>query len=162
MPSKSDRTLATIADQYNLERYLRMGAAARANPVGRETRLADALEAMVAAFYLSTQDLSLIRPWLDRHFRAIAADIAQDPTRQNHRGALQEITQSRYRALPEYRVTEVGQDYGDPERFIAEVWIQNQCVGIGKGPVQKSGGASRCSASLPQAEQTPSALAGSV
>jgi len=134
----SDRTLATIADQYNLERYLRMGAAAHANPAGRETRLADALEAMVAAFYLSTQDLSLIRPWLDRHFRAIAADIAQDPTRQNHKGALQEMTQSRYRTLPEYRVAEVGQDYGDPERFVAEVWIQNQCVGIGKGQSKKA------------------------
>lgn len=129
----SDRTLSIIADQYNLERYLLMGAVAHANPVGKETRLADALEAMVAAFYLSTQDLSLVRPWLDDHFRRIAADIAQDPTRQNYKGALQALSQREYKTLPEYRTEELSQTYGDPQRYRSEVWLMGKHLGTGKG-----------------------------
>lgn len=129
----SDRTLATIADQYNLERYLLMGAVAHANPVGKDTRLADALEAMIGAFYFSTQDLSLVRPWLDAPFRRIAADIAQDPTRQNYKGALQALTQREYQTLPEYRTKELSQTYGDPQRYRSEVWLMGKHLGTGKG-----------------------------
>lgn len=129
----SDRTLATIADSYNFDRYLILGHSAQSNSTGRETRLADALEAVLAAFYLSTHDLSLIHPWLDEHFRRIAADIAQDPTRQNYKGALQALSQREYQTLPEYRTEELSQTYGDPQRYRSEVWLMGKHLGTGKG-----------------------------
>ncbi len=134
----SDRILATIADSYNLERYLVMATSVATDPIGRETRLAAAFEATLAALHLSTHDLSLIRPWLDADWKSHSEQIRRDPTLQNYKGALQTFTQAQYRTLPEYRVTEVGRTYGDTERFVAEVWVQGKLLGEGKGQSKKA------------------------
>ena len=134
----SDRTLAEIAERYDLERFLVMTASVAASSVGRETRLAAAFEAVIAALYLSAGDLSLIRPWLNPHWQHYTALIRQDPTLQNYKGALQGLTQGQYQSLPDYRVTEIGQTYGDSERFVAEVWVAGRCWGTGKGQSKKA------------------------
>jgi ribonuclease-3 len=134
----SDRTLAEIADCYGIERYLVMNTSTSADKVGQETRMAAAFEAVLAALYLSTRNLSLIHPWLDEHWQRYAETIRQDPTLQNYKGALQALTQAQYHLLPEYRLTEIGQTYGDAERFMAEVWFQGKLWGQGKGPSKKA------------------------
>lgn len=133
----SDRTLAEIAEQYGLGRYLQIGGSALNDPRGEASRLAESLEALLGALYLSTHDLSLIRPWLDRHLEQYAAAVRADPTRQNYKAALQSWTQAHYCSLPEYRVYETGQIH-DPERFTAEVWLQGQQVGQGRGPSKQA------------------------
>lgn len=134
----SDRLLAEVADRYGFERYLIMSNSTLSDKVGQETRLAAAFEAVLAALYLSTQNLKLIRPWLDAHLHELAEEVRQDPTLQNYKGALQGWTQAHYQSLPEYRVMEVGQTYGDTERFVAEVWFQNRVWGQGKGQSKKA------------------------
>lgn len=134
----SDRCLAQIADSYGLERYLVMSNSASGDKVGQESRLAAAFEAVLAALFLSTHDLSLIHPWLDRHWQQRADQVRRDPTLQNYKGALQGWTQAHYQTLPEYRVVEVGQSYGDRERFVAEVWFQGKAWGQGKGQSKKA------------------------
>lgn len=129
----SDRTLAEIAKSYNLDRYLLVASSAAGDQAGANTRLADALEAVMAAFYLSCQNLTLVRPWLDPHWQIRAEEIRQDPARQNYKAALQEWTQGHYKVLPEYQVREHNVAHGDRERFSAEVWIQGQCLGQGTG-----------------------------
>ena len=142
----SDRTLAQLAARLGLDAYL------MTNPPSLKTkgvptqRLADALEAVVAVVYLETHDLSLIRPWLDPHFRRLAHSLQTDPSRQNYKDLLQKLTQQRHRALPEYRTTESGRE-GSPQRYQAEVWFQSRCLGTGHGPTKK------------QAEQAAAALA---
>ncbi|NEQ95157.1 MAG: ribonuclease III [Cyanothece sp. SIO2G6] len=134
----SDRTLAQIGDRYGLERYILTGASARGDKVGRESRVAAAFEALLAALYLSTHDCSLIQCWFEAHLQEFAESIRRDPTWQNYKGALQRLTQGRYHQLPDYRVTEVGTTYGDKERFHAEVWLQGRCWGQGKGQSKKA------------------------
>ena len=134
----SDRLLAQIADQYGFDRYLIMANSVLADKVGQETRLAATFEAVLAALYLSTQNLDLIRPWLDFHLQQSAEAIRCDPALQNYKGALQGWTQANYQSLPEYRVTEVGQIYGDTERFVAEVWFQGTLWGEGRGQSKKA------------------------
>lgn len=133
----SDRTLSQVAESYGLGRYLRVAASAANDKIGEETRMAAAFEAVLAALYLSTSDLSLIRPWLDQRLQELAETVRQDPTRQNYKGALQVWTQANYHTLPEYRVTEIGQSHGDRERFLAEVWFQGKRWGEGKGQSKK-------------------------
>jgi ribonuclease III len=133
----SDRSLTEIARQYGLNRYLQVGGSAINDPRGEASRLAEALEALLGALYLSTHDLSLIRPWLDRHMQQQAAAVRADPARQNYKAALQSWTQARYRSLPEYRVEETGPIH-DPERFTAEVWFQGQRIGRGQGPSKQA------------------------
>ncbi|HEY9663008.1 MAG TPA: ribonuclease III [Allocoleopsis sp.] len=134
----SDRMLAQVAESYGFDRYLVMASSALADKVGLETRYAATLEAVLAALYLSTHNLSLIRPWLDGHLKELADTIRRDPTLLNYKGALQSWTQAHYQSLPEYRVVEVGQAYGDTERFVAEVWFQNKLWGKGKGQSKKA------------------------
>uniref|UniRef100_B8HSY4 Ribonuclease 3 n=1 Tax=Cyanothece sp. (strain PCC 7425 / ATCC 29141) TaxID=395961 RepID=B8HSY4_CYAP4 len=128
----SDRTLATIGDSYGLERFLLMGSSAAADASGQTSRLADAMEALLAALYLSTSDFRLIHPWLDRHWQPLAEAILNDPAHQNYKAALQTWTQATSRTLPEYRVQEI-QQASPEERFQAEVWVQGVLLGQGTG-----------------------------
>lgn len=134
----SDRLLAQISAQYGFDRYLIVANSVLGDKVGQETRLAAALEAVLAALYLSTHTMELIHPWLDPHLHQFTELIRSDPTLQNYKGALQVWTQAQYQSLPEYRVTEVGQTYGDTERFVAEVWFQGKLWGRGKGQSKKA------------------------
>jgi ribonuclease-3 len=127
----SDRTLARIATQYTLDRYLLVSDAAQKNLLGRESRLADALEAVLGALYLSVRSLRLIRPWLDRPFQELVTEILADPARQNYKAALQEWSQGRYKLLPEYRVSKAAEP--DSAQFIAEVWLLERRLGWGSG-----------------------------
>jgi ribonuclease-3 len=128
----SDRALAQLAREYTLERYLLVANSAVNDKLGEASRLAEAFEALLGALYLSTHSMALIRPWLDPHLHQLVEEILSDPARQNYKAALQEWTQAHYKCLPEYKVREVSNS--DVERrFIAEVWLQNQCLGVGHG-----------------------------
>ena len=134
----SDRTLAQIADSYGLETYLLLDKSAAGDAAGRETRLADALEAVMGAFYLSTHTLELVHPWLDVHLKQLAAEILIDPARRNYKAALQEFTQSTYKLLPEYEVKESKQMRGNTQIFTAVVKVQGEKWGTGKGSSKKA------------------------
>jgi ribonuclease III len=134
----SDRVLAQIAHGYALDRYMAMSPSAAGDREGRQSRLADALEAVAGALYLSTRSLTEVRHWLDPHFRETAAEVRADPARQNYKAALQEWTQFHYKKLPDYQVVEVSHVYGDPERFEAQVWFHEQHLGTGRGRSRKA------------------------
>lgn len=129
----SDRILATLATEYGLEQYLLVSGSAISDKGGEESRLADAFEAVLGALYLSTHTLSLVRSWLDPHFKKLATEIRKDPARLNYKAALQEWTQSKYKVLPEYRVQQTSQPHSPIERFTAEVWLLGQLLGKGTG-----------------------------
>ena len=134
----SDRTLAQIADSYSLERHLLLDKSAAADTAGKESRLADALEAVMGALYLSTHNLKLIRLWLDSYFRQFTTEILNDPARKNYKAALQEITQSAYKVLPEYELKEVKAIQGKTQIFTAVVKVQGKELGIGQGNSKKA------------------------
>ncbi|MEM8602928.1 MAG: ribonuclease III [Cyanobacteria bacterium P01_H01_bin.121] len=129
----SDRLLATIAEAYTLDRYILKSSSAATDRAGITARQADALEALLAVLYLTTQDLQLVRTLLKPHFVELTAIIRKDPARQNYKAALQELTQARYQQLPKYRSSEVNPVHAAPDRFQAEVWFQGQCYGQGVG-----------------------------
>ncbi|OLP17201.1 ribonuclease III [Leptolyngbya sp. 'hensonii'] len=129
----SDRILAQIADHYGLEAYLLIGNSAANDQAGRESRLAEAMEALLGALYLSTHSLELVLPWLSRDLDQLARKVLLDPARQNYKAALQEWTQGRYKVLPEYRVQELDRTPDSPQRFTAEVWLGEQSLGQGQG-----------------------------
>jgi ribonuclease III len=133
----SDRILATIAKHYHLSRYLQLSKSAQGDKAGTDSRLADALEAILGALYLSAGNLSLIRPWLDPHFEQLTHELQGDPAKQNYKAAVQELTQLHYKALPVYRVCEISLVHGDSERFLAQMWFQEKLWGEGKGRSMK-------------------------
>ena len=147
----SDRVLAQLAESYGIEPYLSIGTNATGNSAGRQSWLADAFEAVLGALYLSTHNMDLIRPWLDRALEVKAEQVRSDPARLNYKDALQEWTQRKYKILPEYRVVENQQfNLSSPpevknqawsqseQRFLAEVWLNNSCLGKGYGRSKKA------------------------
>jgi ribonuclease-3 len=134
----SDRVLAELAEIYGLERYLLISNNAAFDSAGKISRLADTFEAVLGALYLSTQTMTLVRPWLDDLLKEKAAEILADPARQNYKDALQEWTQAQYKILPEYRVQEIKQSHDEQERFTAEVWLNDCLLGAGKGRTKKA------------------------
>jgi len=66
----SDRVLADIAESYGLDRYLLVANSAAGDKAGYRSRLADGMEAVAAALYLSTHTTELIRPnrWPSAYF----------------------------------------------------------------------------------------------
>ncbi|MBE9044733.1 ribonuclease III [Pleurocapsales cyanobacterium LEGE 10410] len=146
----SDRVLAQLAESYGIEPYLLIGTNATGNPIGRQSWLADAFEAVLGALYLSTHNMDLIRPWLDSALKTQAAVVRNDPARFNYKDALQEWTQRKFKILPEYRVTEnkrfsslaaMGTEdrkLAQAHRFLAEVWLKERFLGKGSGRSKKA------------------------
>ncbi len=146
----SDRVLAELAESFGIEPYLIIGSNATGNPAGRQSWLADAFEAVLGALYLSTHNMSLIRPWLDNVLKIRAEEVRRDPARFNYKDALQEWTQRKYKLLPQYKVEpnkqldlslakkNQGKLSTREENFIAEVWLNERCLGKGYGRSKKS------------------------
>jgi ribonuclease III len=129
----SDRILAKIADSYEFDRYIVVANSAQSDRAGRSTRLADALEAILAALYLPDKSLKHIQPWLNPHFLLLSEEILADPARQNYKAALQNWTQAKHKVLPAYHHQELSQVHDDPERFGAEVWLMGERLAAGRG-----------------------------
>lgn len=134
----SDQILAQLAESYGFDRYLLLAASAAGDASGKVSRMADAFESVLGALYLTTQDLTMIRPWLDPHFQQLTTKVLEDPARLNYKDALQELTQARHKILPEYRVQESLEKTDPNQRFTAEVWIQGQPWGKGTGQSKKA------------------------
>ena len=99
----SDKTLAEIASIYELQKYVVVSNAARNDSQALRSLLADALEALMAALYIATCDLAYIRKWLDPHMLRFSESLLAIPALGNYKVALQELTQGRWKRLPEYR-----------------------------------------------------------
>ena len=99
----SDKTLAEIASVYELQKYVVVSNAARNDSQALRSLLADALEALMAALYI--------------------------PALGNYKVALQELTQGRWKRLPEYRNLPSQEN----NLFSVEVWFDNRCWGKGQG-----------------------------
>lgn len=134
----SDNFLADIALSYGFERYLLMNNSVAGDDLGKISRMADAFESVLGALYESTKNMILVRPWLDAILLEKASQVHADPARQNYKDALQEWTQKKYKLLPEYRMKENPENITQNERFCAEVWLNNQFLGEGKGRTKKN------------------------
>lgn len=134
----SDQVLTQIAETLDIESLLQLSAAAVGDRAARPGRLADAVEAVLAVLYLSTNSLRFVRPWLDPYLEELAEQLTQNPAAHNPKTALQELLQKHHKALPDYRTVEISTAHGDPERFQAEVWFRDRRLGEGKGASRKA------------------------
>lgn len=134
----SDQHLAEIAENYGIESCILTAVSINHNHGAKTSLLADTFEAILGALYLSTRNMSLVRPWLDPILIAKANEVLACPARQNYKDALQEWTQSEYKLLPEYRVIENKDIKNHTERFIAQVCLKDQQLGQGKGRTKKA------------------------
>lgn len=149
----SDKTLAEIASIYELQKHVVVSNAARNDSQALRSLLADALEALMAALYIATHDLAYIRKWLDPQMQRFAESLLAIPALGNYKVALQELTQGRWKRLPEYR--NVDQAADNPSNlFCVEVWFDDRCWGQGQGKSIKAAQQEAAAIALQQMSQS--------
>ena len=134
----SDRWLAQLGEQLQLESYLLLGPKALGDAAAQATLRADATEALIGAIYSgSGNNLEPIHQWLTPHWQQTTADVLAAPHRFNGKTILQEWSQSEGLGLPDYTTTEQSSRHGDPERFKSHVQVGNRLSADGFGRSRK-------------------------
>lgn len=128
--------LAEYARRIDLGRCLRLGVGEeRSGGRRKESLLADALEAVIAAVYLDggiAPTREVVEPFLEEETRIEEGG----PRTRDPKTALQEILQARERPLPEYEVVEeVGPDHA--KVFHVEVRVGGDRLASGTGTSKK-------------------------
>src|SRR3989441_605971 len=130
-------SLEAAARRLRLGEHLRVGRGEEKTG-GREkqTLLADAFEAVVAAVYLDG-GLGAAREVLRRSlFEQALEERGERISESDHKSALQELLQGRGRPPAEYRMAgESGPDH--QKVFWIEVWVDGECMATGKGSTKK-------------------------
>ena len=133
----SDRWLAELGDQIEIEACLILGSKAKGDAAAQATIRADATEALIGALYRASGSLEPILSWLTPHWHHTSAAVLAAPHRFNGKTALQEWSQGQGLGLPEYRTEERSRQHGDPQRFHSRVQVADQLLAEGHGRSRK-------------------------
>ena len=133
----NETQLAAIARKLGLGEYLYLGKG-EDQTGGREkaSLLADAFEAVLGAMYLD-------RGWeksfamVERYYEPVLSAVSQGNYIKDFKTQLQEEAQSRFHAIPKYRlVKETGPDH--QKTFEVNLFIEEKLYGIGTGMSKKA------------------------
>lgn len=131
-----ERALERIARQWNLGAYVRVSHGEELSG-GRERRslLADAVEALIGAYYLD-QGLLACRDLVLRAMQEILESIDRQEHEQDYKTQLQEVFQARYQEAPSYQVVS---ESGPPHQrtFTIAVTFAGDEFGRGEGHSKK-------------------------
>jgi ribonuclease-3 len=105
-------TLAIVAKQLGLGEYLKLGGGElKSGGYRRESILADALEALIAAIYIDS-DMQTEQTAILGWFKELLANISPDISHKDPKTILQEYLQGRQLSVPDYTVTKTtGKDH---------------------------------------------------
>lgn len=137
--------LAEVAATLGLGPLVRMGAGEAASG-GRKKQsiLADAMEAVLAAVYLDAGN-EVARTVVLSHWSEIVDAKAVDPGRRDYKTRYQEILAARG-IRPEYQVSGSGPDH--EKAFVATLVVDGEIVGTGHGRSKKEAQQSAAKAAL--------------
>lgn len=137
--------LAAIARELKLGALVRLGKGELASG-GRDkdSILADALEALLAAIYLDS-DLETVRRIILRWWEPLLVERASDPGRRDYKTRLQEVLAERG-LRPSYKVSEFGPDHA--KEFEAVLEVEGADLGFGRGRSKKEAEQSAARAAL--------------
>ena len=134
----SDRWLAQLGEQLQLDSLLVLGPKALGDAAARATLQADATEALIGAIYSgSGNNLEPIHQWLTPHWQQTTAEVLATPHLFNGKSILQEWSQAEGLGLPDYTTTEQSSRHGDPERFKSHVEVGSRLSADGLGRSRK-------------------------
>jgi ribonuclease-3 len=132
----SEQTLYEWAVRLGLREYLLIGRGEELSG-GRDKKaiLADAMEAIIGAYYLDS-GAAAAQAFVLRFLRIEIDRVWSNTHRQDFKTLLQELAQRRYRCYPRYRV--VRQEGPDHDRtFWIEVKLNDHAYGPGSGKNKK-------------------------
>jgi len=125
-------TLAKLARELDLGAYLKLGGGElKSGGFRRDSILADALEAVLAAVYLDS-DFATCRALIQRLFESQLAALPVVAALKDPKTRLQEILQARQQALPSYDIMAVS---GEPhaQKFTVRCTLDDGLVTTAEG-----------------------------
>ncbi|TVQ98419.1 MAG: ribonuclease III [Deltaproteobacteria bacterium] len=128
----SRSSLSRVARSLSLGEAIRLGRGEEQSAGRDKDRiLTDVFEAVVGALYLD-QGFSATRELLGRVLEPALDRVTASPERRDHKSALQELCQSRWRKTPAYRIVE---EHGPPHEtvFTAVAVVDERELGRGSG-----------------------------
>lgn len=129
------RVLAEVAMELDLGAHLLLGKGEdAAGGRAKQSILADAFEAVIAAIYLD-QGFALARDVVLSCLRDRIAEAAAGPGGRDYKTRLQEITAARALGRPKYSVRDEGPDHA--KHFYASVFVGDHLYGEGEGRSKK-------------------------
>jgi ribonuclease-3 len=133
----NEPTLAEVARELEIGKFLYLGKSEDGQRENLRPRLlSSAYEAVLGALYLDA-GLEKSRAFIDRQFSSRLETL--DMTNEfaaDFKTRLQELTQSRFHCVPEYRmVSSEGPEHS--KNFTYEVYVNDQRLGIGSGQSRK-------------------------
>jgi ribonuclease-3 len=146
-------SLEAAARRLRLGEHLRVGRGEeKTGGRDKQTLLADAFEAVVAAVYLDG-GLGAVREVLRKVlFEQALEERGERISESDRKSALQELLQGRGQATAEYRVVrESGPDH--QKVFQIEVWIDGECMATGEGSTKKEAEQRAARSALEQLER---------
>lgn len=132
----SEESLAEVAQRLDVDRYLLLGKGEE-NSGGRGKRaiLADAMEAIIGAYYLDAGFRATYTFVLD-HLRVDVDRVLSNKHRKDYKTLLQEYAQRLYHEYPKYKmVKRSGPDHA--QTFWVEVTVSGESFGPAKGRSKK-------------------------
>ena len=131
----NSRVLAEVAQEIDLGPHLLLGKGEdAAGGRAKQSILADAFEAVVAAVYLDT-DLATTRDLVLRCLHERIAEAVAGPGGRDYKTRLQELAAAEAMGRPRYAVRDEGPDHA--KQFFAGVYFGDECYGEGEGGSKK-------------------------
>jgi ribonuclease III len=125
------------AKYYNilsLNDYLLLGKGEKMAQRGKETIFSDAFEALIGAIYLD-KGFSFVKEFILKKFQSYFEKVIMHPE-MDFKGKLQEYSQKKYQAPPEYKILkEEGPEH--LKIFTVAVLINNEEISMGVGMSKK-------------------------
>ncbi len=132
----SEDSLEGIARALRLDNFILIGRGEEySGGRSKKTLLADALEAIIGAYYLDS-GFKAVHEFVKRQLAPEIHKVLEDRHRKDYKTLLQELAQQRFRTYPRYRVVQrKGPDHN--RIFAIEVSVDNRTFGPGEGKNKK-------------------------
>ena len=132
----SEHTLYKIGKKINIQRYLLLGKGEeKSGGRYRKALIGDAMEAVIGAYYLDG-GFKKARRLVENLFSDEIEDVEENRHVKDYKSILQELTQKRYKVIPQYTIINVeGPDH--KRKFFINVSIKKRTFGPGIGGSKK-------------------------
>lgn len=132
----SEEVLAEIARKLKIGEYLFLGKGEeRTGGRNRDSILADALEALIAALYID-QGLEKLRELFEGEITSYVDRVLKGEILFDYKTALQEIVQKDHKFPPEYVLVQT-KGKRDEKVFVVEVRLNGVTLAVGEGRTRK-------------------------
>jgi len=132
----SEDSLELIARALRLDNFILIGRGEEySGGRSKKTLLADALEAIIGAYYLDS-GFKAVHSFIDQLFAPEIHKVLEDRHRKDYKTLLQELVQKRFKSYPRYRVAQRrGPDHN--RTFMIDVTVEKRTYGPGAGKNKK-------------------------